>query len=303
MDKIANFLSSLVRSAGPSLLSDVLSSAVAPRIARHTSEFMSPLADTFIYSGDKAVTNSLAKKQEWALKNTDKLMGSITGKLDAGINAAVKRHTINSQISKLTADSPYVQNYNKVNIMNNLGYTTGDAKNLLDMDIKGLEFNKLNLEIQKTQNDLARQNTVLGRLGRSSVGQFMGPMAAGIAATAGGVAAMKLGDAAGSLGLPNPLTDFVAEQNIGKIIEIEPSLAHVDRKRLLDYYKILYNNGSKIMKDPYLAAKALRNMIDFGGPSPEMVGNLADAERKMRGRFDSINSYSQMGNNILNYAR
>jgi len=165
--------------------------------------------------------------------------------------------------------------------------------------LKDLEIEKSILEKERLNRELQKSDTLIGKMQRSTVGQLLGPLAGGAALAGGGLAAMKVIDTFKNIGVPDPTIEIPIRYNLSKIFEIKPMLAGLDRQMILDYYRMIFRIAPSVGRDIRVSANFIENMVNFGGATPVIMKELAEAQQKISGNsmslpFDVANTGTQL---------
>jgi hypothetical protein len=184
-----------------------------------------------------------------------------------------------------------------------LGFNPRDVKEMTETLVKEKELGMKDLEAERLHNDLDRQNTLMGRIGRTSIGQFLGPLAGGTLVAGGGLAGMKVLDTLSNMGIPDPSLDLSVHQNLQEVIRIKPMLKNIDPSLLLDYYRLIFRIAPSVGRDVHVASNLLEKMVNYGGADHMLMKELAETEKSMKDRVKTQMDYVNTGNQLFGMSR
>lgn len=191
-----------------------------------------------------------------------------------------------------------------------MGYKPRDMKEMIEslvkekeLGIKDLEERKIGLDTERIKNELDKQDTILGRLSRTSVGQFIGPLAGGAMLAGGGLAAAKVMDTMRSMGPADPMVDIQIKNNLQHVLDTKPMLKGIDRSLLLDYYRLIFRIAPSVGRDVHVASNLLEKMVNYGGADHVLMSELAETEKKMRDNSRMQMDYINTGSQLFGLAR
>lgn len=224
-------------------------------------------------------------------KGIDNATGGLAG---YAYDAFMKNRSLKKGLARI-AENPMIESgYKDLSLMSDLGFRAGDFKDLQELKNKAMESHLL-------QHDLDKSNTFMGRMSRSTLGQFMGPLATATAAGVGASMSVGAGNIASAMNIGNPLTDTILKRNLEEAIRLNPTLAGFNKALLLDYYKIIYNHAPRtVASNPRLVAGLLESFVNFNQINPEVLKQLSDLEKASQEPLKSKMDLMNMGNNLFN---
>lgn len=211
----------------------------------------------------------------------------------SAFDAFVDSRKVAKGLEQLKERPDLLSQFNEINLMQNVGIEPKHFKELQEIKNKALEYEKL-------KNEVDKQNTLFGKLSRTSVGQFLGPMATGTAAAIGAGALMSTGNTISNLSIGNPIDNMLLERNLREIVKIKPMLASFDKSLLLDYYKLIYKSApTAVANNIRVVADLLERAVNYGGIDHNLMRELADTERALRDPLKSSMDKINFGHNLM----
>lgn len=191
---------------------------------------------------------------------------------------------MSEQAAKRLAEEHGIGNiYNQHKLLKGLNIDSGAYKNIIgglkETEKMPFELKKLTMENQKLENELAKQNTIGGRLGRSNFGQIAAPVLGGALLTGGAMAMNEVGNTLSTLQIHNPVIESKMKSNLPKMMQIKPELRSVPKDLLIKYYRLIYKLAPNIASDETTAANILWSLYNTGGSDAAITELLSRAQR------------------------
>ncbi len=188
---------------------------------------------------------------------------------------------------RLGESHPLTGAYRTMNEIRGLGMTPGDVKTLTDIDI--------------ARNNLAKSNTLMSKMQRTSLGQFGVPLAAAAAVSATSGIASRLGNTAAAItGFQDPTVTLAVNSQLRRVLEVEPRLQDFDLNQIRSYFMVAYKRAPEIMNDPRVAANILLGMLGGARGGDHMfLQQLAKSEKDVTSNGLGFTDAFGMGTKML----
>ncbi len=148
--------------------------------------------------------------------------------------------------------------------------------------------------------ELARGDSILGKLTSNTLGQLLTPMIAMGLVTGVGLAGRKAFDVLGAGGVNiDPSARLASSFGLQRIVDSDPTLREIDPVLLRKYYELIFSVSPSMTKDVKTTANLLKYMIHHDGPDASFIKMIADAEKGIREPEKRPIDMFQLGSNII----